>query len=290
MSNDTAVGVPVYSRTAALKQFLASLPSYVTTAYIADNGPAESYLERERGLYARNWPFEIEVRRLEHDVGIGPCRAAIAEAVTEPYLWVGDSDMELLCHDDLWQLRRILEADSSLGAVSAWLREGDTIRSGARDLIERDGTVFKTVPEQPDLTGKPLPYATFDMIPQAGLWRTAMFDDVSWDADVFNSEHIDFALAAKDTEWELASTPAVVVTHHRDIDEEYRESKRGSNRVDLDILAAKHGVEAVHVGQRPDWVTTRDRGAGERAFDVFREVAPPALWTPIRRVVKGVAP
>jgi hypothetical protein len=290
MAGDIAVGVPVYSRSHALRQFLDSVPGYVRTAYVADNGPDESKAERAADLYCRDWPFKLEVIDLDHDAGIGPCRAAIADAVTEPFLWVGDCDMEILRDDDLRELQRILEAQPDLGAVAGWLQEGDRVRSGARQLVEDDGTVYKTVPEQPDVREEPLPHARLDMIPQAGLWRTAMFDDVSWDPDVFNSEHIDFALAAKASDWELASTPAVVVAHHKDIDAEYRESKRGRNRVDLDILAAKYGVEAVHVGERPDWVTTRDRGTFEQGFDLVRSVAPPAVWTPIRRIVKGVAP
>jgi hypothetical protein len=267
------------------------VPGYVTTAYVADNGPDESKAEREADLYCRfRWPFDLDVIELEHDAGIGPCRAAIAQAVTEPYLWVGDCDMEILRHGDLRELQRILEAQPDLGAVAGWLQEGDRVRSGARQLVRDGATVYKTVPEQPNIRADPLPHARMDMIPQAGLWRTAMFDDVCWDADVFNSEHIDFALSAKPTRWALASTPAVVVAHHKDIDAEYRQSKRGSNRVDMDILGRKHGVEAVHAGERPDWVTTRDRGPFEQGFDLVRSVAPPALWTPIRRIVKGVAP
>jgi hypothetical protein len=290
MSDSIAVGVPVYSRTDALEQFLRSLPDYVSTAYIADNGPDESKAERQSRLYCRDWKFSVEVLDLEHDAGIGPCRAAIADAVTEPYLWVGDCDMEIVRYHDLRMLRRILAANPDLGAVAGWLQEGDSVRSGARQLIEDDGTVYKTVPDQPDLRQDPLPHATMDMIPQAGLWRTAMFEDVSWDASVFNSEHIDFALSAKPSDWKLASTPAVLVAHHRDIDPDYRESKRGSNRVDMQILERKHGVQAVHVGERPDWVTTRDRGVFEQGFDIVRRVAPPALWTPIRRVIKGATP
>lgn len=288
--SEIAVGVPVYSRTDALRQFLGSVPEDVRTAYVADNGPAESKASRERELYEADWPFRLEVLDLEHDVGIGACRAAIADAVTERYLWVGDCDMEILRHDDLRELERILQAHPDLGAVAGWLQEGDRVRSGARQLVTDGTNVYKTVPEQPEVVNDPLPHARMDMIPQAGLWRTAMFEHVSWDPDVYNSEHIDFALAAKESDWALASTPAVVVAHHRDIDTEYRESKRGSNRVDLEILAAKHGVEAVHVGERPDWVTTRDRGAFEQGFDLVRSLTPPAVWTPIRRVVKGVAP
>jgi hypothetical protein len=42
MTRDIAVGLPVYSRTDALRQFLDSVPAYVTTAYIADNAPDAS--------------------------------------------------------------------------------------------------------------------------------------------------------------------------------------------------------------------------------------------------------
>jgi hypothetical protein len=127
------------------------------------------------------------------------------------------------------------------------------------------------------------------MIPQCGLFRTAAFKDYDYDPEIFNSEHIDlFWGHAQQTDWKFGSTPAVVVAHHRNIDEQYRESKRGQNHVDMDLMREKWGIKDIRVGERPDWVTTRERNVGEHAFDIVRRLTPPRCWVPIRRVAKGV--
>jgi hypothetical protein len=282
-----AVGVPVYSRTAALEQLLESVPEYVSTVYVADNGPPEQQSERWDDLFYRDWPFSLQVIDLEHDVGIGACRAAIADAVGESYLWVGDCDMEFLREGDLRQLLHILESWPRLGGVSGWLHEEHTIRSGGRDLVRQGGTLLNTVRESPTVRQEPLPHATFDMIPQCGLFRTAIYDDYAYDSEMYNTEHVDFFLGHQETEWEFASTPAVVIAHHRHIDEEYRES-REQNHTDLELLAEKWGIQDIHIGHRPDWMSTRERSPAEQAFDLFRRVAPSSVWMPVRRLANGV--
>jgi hypothetical protein len=285
MSDAIAVGVPVFSRTAALRQFLESVPEYVTTAYVADNGHTE---DRE-DLYARAWPFDLEVLDLGFDVGIGACRHAIAEAATESYLFVGDCDMRFTDPADLRRLREELAAHPDLGGLSGWLIEGGTVRAGARNLVERRGRLFKSVAEPPELEGERLPFARFDFIPQAGLFKTEVFDDYCYDPDIYNSEHVDFFYGHHDAgAWEFGSTPAVLVEHNRWIDPDYRESRRGNNHVDEALLAEKWGFETIEPGTNVDWAGYRDRSVLERAFDVFREVSPPSVWIPIKRVSKRV--
>lgn len=281
-----ALGVPVFCRTDALRRLLKSTPEYVSSVYIADNGELD-----ERGdLYSTDWPFELEVIDVPYDAGIGPCRHAIGEAVSESYLWVGDNDMEFLRRGDLSRLRDILEANPSLGGVSGWLNEDDTVRSGARNLFEHNGTVFKTVRGTPTVEVNPLPFARFDMIPQCGLFRTEIFDDYAYDPDIFNSEHLDFFYGHKQLgKWDFASTPAVVIKHNRNIDPEYRESKRGSNRIDFELMQEKWGFDDVQIGQRPDWMSTRERSALEQGFDVFRRATPPRVWIPVRNAVRRVS-
>lgn len=273
-----AVGTPMFSRETALRTLLGSLPEYVQTVYVADNGEAD-----DRDVYHEQWPFELSVEHLPYDCGIGPCRANIADRVTEPYLFVCDSDMEVTRMDDLQLLRQVLENNPDLGAIAGWLKEGDTIRTGASHLHERDGTVVKNVRETPEIEGGILPFARFDFIPQAALYRTAIFDSYSYDDEIYNSEHIDFFLGQKAAdEWDFASTPGVVVQHHRNIDPEYRNSQRGKNRVDFETIDGKWGYSRSLPGPRSDWITNRDMTMKEEAFNVFRKATPPAIWMPIR--------
>lgn len=280
-TNSIAVGVPMFSRTEALTNFLESLPPYVARVYVADNGEAS-----DRDLYARQWPFELEVINMEYNCGIGPCRAAIAEAVQEPYLFVADNDMELIRPDDLRVLQRILEENPDVGAVSGWLKEGNTIRTGARNLHENGDTLIKNVRDSPEIETNPVPFARFDFIPQAALYRTAIFDSYQYDPEIFNSEHIDFFIGQMDAdEWDFASTPVVLIEHNREIDEEYRESKRGSNRVDYDLMEDKWGYTTAVPGPWSDWSSNREPPMKEQAFNVFRKATPPNVWVPVRKAL-----
>jgi len=283
--NAIAVGTPVFSRTAALKQLLNSVPEYVSTVYIADNGPDDP--DRAQ-LYQQSWPFEVHVCEMEYDVGIGKCRREIADTVEEPYLFVCDSDMEITRADDLRTLRSILTRHDDLGAVAGWLKEGNSVRTGARNLRHDGDTVFKNVAETPEMEGE-IPFARFDFIPQAALYRTAIFDTYTYDPKIWNSEHIDFMYGhRKRNEWDFASTPAVLVQHHRDIDPEYRESKRGKNHIDFDVMAEKWGFNEVHPGPRSDWMTTTDQHVFEDLFNIYRRLVPPKLWIPTRKVFRRV--
>lgn len=287
MSDEIAVGVPIYSRAGALRQLLESVPSYVSTVYVAENGPPQ---DRDRPLYREPWPFELDVLRLGHDVGIGACRAALTEAVTEPFLWMGDNDMEFCRDDDLARLREILAAHDDLGGVSGWLIEGDVVRSGARDLRRVGDTIIKEGSD-PDVVASPLPHARFDFIPQAGLFRTSAYETYDYDPKFETSEHADFFLGHADAgEWGFASTPVVQTHHHKQIDAEYR-AGRGQHNPDAEWLRENWGVERTVPGATGDWAQLYDRSVAEEAFDVFRLATPPAVWLRVRRALKwaGVA-
>jgi len=273
-----ACGVPIYSRETALRQFLESVPEYVATVYVADNGP-----EQDRALYTESWPFGLDVLHLEHDVGIGACRAAIADAGTEPYLWVGDCDMAFVDEADLRTLRAILEAHTDLGGVSGWLLEDRAIRAGARDLETVGNSAIKEASEV-ELEYDPVPFARFDFIPQAGLFRTAIYDDYSYDPEHGGTEHFDFFYAHSQLgTWQFASTPVVMIRHDRGIDQDYRESHRGSNRADREMLAEKWGIERVEEGERADWATVREYGIKSDAFDLVKQTTPARVWVPLKR-------
>jgi len=287
MSREIAVGVPMYSRVEALRQLLESVPNYVSTVYIAESGPLQ---DRGRPFYSETWPFELDVLRPGHDIGIGAARAALTDAVTEPFLWMGDNDMEFCRDDDLARLREILLAHDDLGGVSGWLIEGDVVRSGARDLRRVGDTIIKEGSD-PDVVADPLPHARFDFIPQAGLFRTSVYETYDYDAGFETREHADFFIGHADAgEWAFASTPVVQIQHHRQIDAEYR-AGRGKHNFDDGYLRESWGVERIVPGSTSDWAQLYDRSVAEDAFDVFRSATPPAVWLRVRRALKraGVA-
>jgi len=281
--DEIAVAVPVYSRSEALSQFIESVPAGVSRVIVADNGLPGAHTH----VYSRDWHVDIDVLNLEYDIGIGACRAALTEAVDEAYLWMGDCDMAFSRPDDLARLREILDSDPELGGVSGWLVEGDTVRSGARDLeivgdtLVKDGT-------GPTVEADPYPHARFEFIPQAGLFRREVFETAGYDADLRTHEHMDFFLAQHEAgEWAFASTPVVQVIHNKWIDQEYRET-RGQHDADRDHLVDKWGIRRTVPGTTWDWAQLRDRSTAERAFDMFRSATPARVWLPVRRACKTV--
>jgi hypothetical protein len=286
--SEIAVAVPVLSRSEALAQFIESVPAAVSRVVVADNGlPGE-----HTHVYARDWHVDIDVLDLDHDIGIGACRAALTEDADEPYLWMGDSDMRFVDgRRDLARLREILDSDAQLGGVSGWLVEGDTVRSGARDLMIVGDTLVKDGTD-PTVEPDPYPHARFDFIPHAGLFRREVFETHSHDPELRTYEHADFFLGQCEADvWRFASTPAVQVVHNRWIDAEYRSETRGEHDGDREVLAEKWGVNRVVPGAGADWSERRGRSTAERAFDAFRAATPARVWVPVRQALKraGVA-
>jgi hypothetical protein len=280
--SEIAVGVPVLSRSEALAQFIESVPAGVSRVIVADNGlPGE-----HTHVYGRDWHVDIDVLDLEHDIGIAACRAALTGAVTEPYLWMGDCDMEFVDgRRDLARLREILDSDAQLGGVSGWLVEGDVVRSAARDLHVVGSTVIKRG-DSPDVVHDPHPHARFDFIPQCGLFRRAAYQTYDYDPAVNTYEHSDFFLGHKDRgRWAFASTPTVQILHHRDIDPEYRE-QHGQHNAGSERLAEKWGVERTATESVSEWAQLYDRSVPEDAFDLFRRATPARVWLPVRRMLK----
>jgi len=285
---DLAVGVPVFERTAALQTLLESLPASVHRVHVADNG----HTDERATLYAREWPFDLEVHDLDYDAGVGACRRAIADAASTEYLFIGDCDMRIVRPSDLDTLIGVLEREPHLGGIAGWLWEGDRVRAGAADFHSHTGptgttTLYKDARDAKLQHSAGIPYAVFDNIPQAAVVRTAVFEAHTYDDSLQNTEHAAFFLGQQRAgEWQFASTPAVVIHHRMHTDPEYRAEKRQKDTTDLDMLAREFGIDRLAVGPRPDWVTTRARSAGERAFDLVRQVTPPSVWVPTRRVLR----
>ncbi len=286
--SDIAIGVPIYTRTHALTRLLESIPGYVDTVYVADNGPPD---QRDRDPYTRDWPFTLTVLELEHDAGIGACRHAITQACREPYLWVGDSDMEFARPNDLCTLRRVLDTHPDLGGVSGWLLEDRAVRAGARNLHKHNDIAIKEADDTRPRDGGTdcVPFIRFDFIPQAGLFRTEIYDDYTYDPDMESSEHFDFFWAHKQLdEWDFASTPHVTIIHNRTINESYRETERGNSHVDLDILEEKWGVHDIQPGGRPDWAAVSTQSLAADVFDLVKQTTPPRVWIPLKNAAQRV--
>ena len=262
MSDEIAVGVPVFERTEALQRCLNSIPAdAVDRVIVADNGPANAHA----GIYATEWPFTLDVLDLEYDVGIGACRAAIADELTEEYLLVVDSDMRLPAASQLRQLQTALDERPSLGGVSGVLLEDGQIRAGCSNLHEtttllgRDVLVH-AIREQPAIewVDSTIPIARFDKLTNAALVRRECLADGAWDGEFPTDEHLDFYLGHHhQTDWEFAACPVVQFAHEKGRYEAYRERVRERNDEKQQQADARYrekwGYDRIEYGCRVDW-------------------------------------
>lgn len=226
-----AVGVPVFKRTTALRRCLESVsPAAVDRVIVADNGKSGAHEQ----LYNRDWKFELTVLDLEYDAGIGACRAAIADELTEDYLVVADNDMIIPPASELQHLKTVLESDPNLGVVSGIITEGNRIRSGCSNLHEEtsvsgESFLVHAIRSDPEIewVESTLPIARFDKLTDAAIARRECLEDYSWDSRYPIGEHPDFYLGHYHrTDWEFAVCPAVVFDHQKGRYSSYRNEVR----------------------------------------------------------------
>lgn len=284
-----AIGAPVIERTAKLTQLLESVPSPVDTVYVADNGNIADRTD----LYARDWPFRLDVIDLPYDVGIGKCRREIADACETDYLAVVDSDMELPAN--LGILAQILEADDSLGAVGGILNEPAGLRSGCCNLHTEEMRHGKTAlvqavrgdPEIETVAGYPI--ARFDKLANAMLVRQKCLDDYTWDPTMGDKEHLDWFIGQRVHDWEFAVCPSAVFKHNCGTHDAYREQFRTDARSrHFDRrLCEKWGYRSVVWGD-DRWFGTQRRPISVRLAKAAHRHLPFRYWYPIKRAAKAV--
>lgn len=289
-----AVGVPVFRRTEALQRCLESITgSVVDRAIVADNGRTT---DREQ-LYARDWEFELTVLQLEYNSGIGACRAAIADELTEDYLIVVDNDMIMPPSPKLRDLQTVLQYDEDLGGVSGILVEQDRIRSGCSNLHEEHSLfgnkfIVHSIRTEPivEWIGQTLPIARFDMITNAAMLRHDCIEDYSWDSRYPMREHLDFYIGHYHrTDWEFAVCPAVVFNHEKGRYPKYRTQIRGGsdhyeemNKTVHMLNSEKWGYHRIEYEGRQDWIDTTQKSIPQEAYRILNRKIPIEYTLPLK--------
>lgn len=294
-SRQTAVAVPVRTRTHALRRLLESLPAWVDSVTVAETGDRSDRTE----LYQRSWSFDLTVAECDHD-GIGNARNKALEAIPDDteYVWVVDSDMEFT--DDLVGLVAILDARSDLGGVSAMLKEPEGRRLGAchfsrqeirgRTVLVQEFDNCATLEHVHTRDGI---YRVIkaDKLPQAGVFRAEALDDYSWDAGYGEYEHLDFFLGHYErTDWNWAACPDIEIAHHCGTSDEdnYREeirTRKRRERRDRERLEEKWGIEAIANGDTR-WMHYDGLPAAERLAAAIERKLPARVWVRLKGVFK----
>ena len=259
MQGSVAVGVPYIYRIDALRRLLRSANAVdIDTFYIADNSDGNVEVDIEFDDYT----FDIEVLNLEYHVGQGACRAAVASALTEDFLVVTDSDMEL--PRNLHVLEEILNQNPDIGGVSGVLIEGDRIRSGCRNIHEislffgRKGIEIG-IREQPKLhklSGRYVGF--FNYLTNAAMFRRECIEDYRWDESMYNMAHEDFYVTHYyQTDWKFACCPEVYFRHYRGETSDYPTELREKDEVKTaeERFKKKWGYSDFVWGKQREWLS-----------------------------------
>lgn len=292
-----AIGLPVFTRTEALRRCLESVDGRaIDRAIIADNGETQD----RNSLYKRDWEFELTVLDLEYDIGIGACRSAIADELSEEFLVVADNDMIIPPASEIEHLLKAIEYDSSLGAVSGVVVETDQIRSGCSNLHEKTllngaSCLLHSIQSEPSIewVAPTLPIARFDKITNAAMIRRACIEDYSWDNRFVDQEHLDFYLGHyKYTDWEFAVCPAVVFDHQKGRYPTYREKVRSDSqyhnqrlKIVEELYRKKWGYERIEYGPRADWIDTKDKRMLMRLYYIMCEYISIKYMLPLKDIL-----
>jgi glycosyltransferase involved in cell wall biosynthesis len=266
---EVAIGTKLFSRINDVERLLSSIPDWISTVYIADDG--KSSPEKE-AIYDRPYPFDLQIINLEYDAGVGAGRNAIVENLSEEYIFIVDPDHEIPTDAEL--LYQQLSNSPQLGGIGGLIFEPDRDRlySQARDFQEQDtksGTVLLSkVPSNKEInTVAGAPLAHFDWIPNATLFRRECLFKQAWDSEyVTNYEHEDFYVAHwKRTDWDFAISPSVCFPHYPGGDTEYRVARHDPDKTahSKTYFLNKWGYEELNSIGDP-WINVNSTTLSER--------------------------
>lgn len=265
--NEIALGATVFQREEKVANLLGSIDpdSPIKTVYLGDNG---KITKRKEEVYAKDYPFELEILDLEFDSGLGYSRRQIVEQSEEPYLLIVDSDVKIPHNVD--QLHTILQNRPDLGGVGGVLIEDDQIRSDCYDLFNEGPLLMKDIREPKqvqEVAG--LSLVEFDQIQNVAMYRKECLEDYCWDSEYrIGWEHTDFFLGHKEnTTWSFGVCPEVMFRHYPGGDLEYMSKRRDIERLrqTKEYFLKKWGYEQVLMGQ-VNWLQTNDGVASQQQF------------------------
>jgi len=251
-----ALGTTVFKRTEKLERLLNSVPGFVDSVYISDNGKSED----RSHIYKKDYRFDLEIIDLEYDSGLGKGRSEIVKRISEDYLFIVDSDHEIPKNADI--LIDQLEDRDELGGISGILGEGNSLICGSHDIFENDPYLIRDIRStKPSIESAGQSLYKFDFIPNVALFRSECLQDYCWDPEyVIGMEHLDFYFGhSQQTNWEFATNPRVIFPHDRGGSQDYISNRTNSDKhqASREYFLDKWDLEGI-VNIQNRWLHTYD--------------------------------
>jgi hypothetical protein len=300
MDTNIAVGTKIFTRVNKLERLLNSVPEWVSTVYIADDGKPT---EEKSLLYDRDYQFELNILDLPYDAGLGAGREAIIDNLTEDYILIVDPDHRIprtarILYDQLVE-------SPNLGGIGGALAEPkhNRLYCEAQDFQEETTSGGTKLVRGPRVKSKRkkielvagAPLVRFDFIPNVALFRAICLHDQSWDKEyVIEGEHVDFYVAHwRWTDWEFAISPSVQFPHYPGGDTEYLLNRNDTDKAkhSRDYFLDKWGYVEDDVREW-SWIqggSGQDTDAGKihTVVSILRKEGPKALYLRIRQFLQN---
>lgn len=227
--DEVAVGTKLFSRTKRFHDLLKSVPTGVSTVYVAHDGKWNS---EKRDVLTNDYAFDLEILDLEYDAGVGVGKNSIVDACESEFLLMLDTDQRVT--SEMGVLLRQLKQCTEIGGISGNIAEPDRGRlwQSAKNFDEASGGLVRNSDgnQQMEIVADS-PLVRFDFIPSAVLFRMSCLDDYRWDSEyTVGSEHLDFHVGHwKQTDWSFAVNPTVSFEHYPGGNAQYLTRRHGEN-------------------------------------------------------------
>lgn len=181
---------------------------------------------------------------LPYDCGLSYARNTLVNMCTAPYVLLLEDDFEFTDETDIGKLRKLMDVRPDVGIVAGQVQQmGVSIPFEFIPTV-RDGVLYHMPDTDLWWEYEGIKYKETGSAMNFALFRSEMFDDILWDADLKLREHQDFYLRFADTKWRLLYTPEVVIKDAKTrFTPEYRELK---NRDEYLVkMMQKHGLHKI---------------------------------------------
>lgn len=248
-----SVAVSTFLRPDKLKRCLAAVDAIPEgdrpeSVVVADDGEEHPEKDRVYETYADRLP--LTVVDLPYDAGLSKKRNEAIDRMETKYVLQLDDDQYV--PSNVHELTDVLDADASLGGVAPFWEERGEIKCNAANYRTRNGWVLKdTHDRECERTESGHAIYRYDHIPNAAMYRTAVFEDYAWDETyVIAGEDTDFYLRHSVLgEWDFAVTPDYVLRHDPGPGSvaTYEDERKDLEKItaSLDYLTEKFGIKGV---------------------------------------------
>jgi len=239
--------IKTFKRQESLERLLFSIKKYYPKSkiIIGDDGDKKFnthyYLDLWKRLDMINKPIAYN---FPFDSGISYGRNKLVEFSKTPYILILDDDFEFTEKTKIEKMIDVLESDSKIGVVGGVvLDEGQTERN-FEHIIEKKGSIlYHRNDGDKYFYIKEHKVKETDCVLNFALFRKDVFNDVKWDNDLKISEHNDFYLKMKETDWRVIYCPDVKVNHIHKSSREYKDFR---NRDEFLItMMSKNGLSKI---------------------------------------------